>query len=616
MKTFRFRDEEVIAIDTETTGLQWPRDQMFSFSVATLRTEHYVDIRYEEGIRWLKDELSRYHGLVVFHNASFDIKMFHSQGVDFDLRRVRDTSIEACLIDENLPNYSLDFLAKKYLGESKQSEIYDELAKLFGGRATKNVQMARVVQAPREVVAPYANKDTRLTLDLWVKFQGIIAEQDLQDVVSFEYSVMPSVIRSEMRGVRVDVAQAEQSLEMMHARVEQHKSKLRKQVGYELNVNSSPQIKKYFDPKEKEDGSWWIGDKVRCNTTAKGNPSIDAEVLLELAQHDPVAQTIIEIRKDIRLGDTFLAKHVIGSSIDGRVYPSINQVAGEDGGTRTGRFSYSGPALQQIPNRDKSSAAIVKPCFLPEEGHIWLDADLNSFEVRIFAHLVALYNNAIAEIYKKDPTTDFHQWVADLMGVPRNKPPEGGANAKQLNLSMIFNSGNGSIAQALGYPVTEESFVDRSGRRVVYWKAGPEAMRVINTYHSRVQGVKKLAERAKQIAEARGYIKTFKGRHLRFPRGYKSYKASGLLIQATSAEVNKTNWPGIESAIGDRGHMLLNTHDSYSMSVEEDKVRDVWRDVKESVESIDLRVPILLDLNGAGINWWDALQGDNTWNYV
>ena len=77
-----------------------------------------------------------------------------------------------------------------------------------------------------------------------------------------------------------------------------------------------------------------------------------------------------------------------GSAVNGVVYPNINQSKGEDGGTGTGRLSYTAPALQQIPSRRKDVAAIVKPCFLPDEGQVWVDCDMNSFEVRTFADLV------------------------------------------------------------------------------------------------------------------------------------------------------------------------------------------------------------------------------------
>ena len=52
---------------------------------------------------------------------------------------------------------------------------------------------------------------------------------------------------------------------------------------------------------------------------------------------DPVAKKIVEIRSMTRTANTFLEKHVLGHAVNGRVYPHINQVASEEGGTKTGR---------------------------------------------------------------------------------------------------------------------------------------------------------------------------------------------------------------------------------------------------------------------------------------
>lgn len=601
-----------IAIDTETTGLNYPVDRPFGFSIATPLTSGYWDIRKQpEALEWLRNALSQFKGTIVMFNATFDCKMLAQVGIEVNPYQVDDVAIRACLIDEHLGpgQYSLDALAKRYLGRTKVKEIYEDLAAIFGGRATKNVQMPRLQKAPPEMVAPYAREDADLTLSLWEDQNDRIKRQGIQQIADFERRTFPYVLAQERAGVRVDLDLAEKSYNRLSVLVEREKQALYKLAGRVLNVNSSPQIKDYYQPKQAKDGTWWLHNGFQCGTTPKGNPSIDNEVLQALAAVDPVADKIIEIRSLIRTCDTFLGQHILGHAHGGRVYPNINQVASDEGGTKTGRFSYTDPALQQIPSRNKEVAAIVKACFLADEGHVWVDGDMNSFEVRVFAHLVAAYNQAIAQAYKDDPTIDFHQWVADLMGVPRNPRKDGGPNAKQLNLSMIFNSGNGAIARRLGYETTTEQFTAANGQLVTYQKAPPEAMRVIDAYHSRVQGVRILADRAKAKAESRGYITTYAGRRLRFPHGWKSYKASGILIQATAADLNKENWWIIDEALNGRGRLILNTHDSYSMSVEEDKVDGAWKDVKNAVERPILRVPLVLDKNGVGPNWWEALQG-------
>jgi DNA polymerase I-like protein with 3'-5' exonuclease and polymerase domains len=318
----------------------------------------------------------------------------------------------------------------------------------------------------------------------------------------------------------------------------------------------------------------------------------------------------MEIRSALKTRDTFLAKHVLEHAVGDRVYPTINQTAGERGGTRTGRLSYVDPAMQQIPSRDKATAAIVKPCFLPDEGQVWLDYDLNSFEVRIFAALAGVYNDYLVNVYRDNPRLDFHQWVADLTGLVRNAEYGGQPNAKQLNLSMIFSQGAGATAAKMGMRTTSDEFEDEWGTKIQYQRAGDDAYRIIDEYHSKIRGVRELAQKARSVAERRGYIRTRYGRHVRFPRKYKSYKASGLLIQATSADINKENWMLIPQALSGRGRMVLNTHDSYSLSVDPDKLGYVMNDIKEVVEREFLGIPLLLDYNGVGRNWWSALKDE------
>src|SRR5690606_23877423 len=158
---------------------------------------------------------------------------------------------------------------------------------------------------------------------------------------------------------------------------------------------------------------------------------------------------------------------------------------------------------------------------------------------RVFAHLVN--NQKILDHYAENPEADFHRMTADLTGLPRDATYSGQANAKQLNLSMIFNSGNGAIAEKMGMPFTYDSFT-KGDKTFTYRKAGPEAMAVIEAYHRALPGVKELALRARRKAETFGYVQTQFGRRLRFPRGEKTYKASGLAIQATAADINKMNW--------------------------------------------------------------------------
>lgn len=604
----RFSEAPYLAFDTETTGLHYPVDRAFGFSIAVPTGETiYMDIRHHpHAIDYFNDEMSRFTGTIICHNASFDYKMADESGLYMPLEQLDDTAIRACLINEHEQSFSLDALAEKYLSERKDQEIYPELAKLFGGRATRNVQMKNMHRAPPELVDPYARKDALLTIRLWEWQRDEIARQGIQDIVTFERRVMAPLIRAEMRGIRVDSKRAEQAMAALTLELEAQQAELNGIVGSEINVDSPKQVKEVFNPKQDEYGEWICDNGRLLPMTETGNPSFSADALRDM-EGDRRAELILSIRSTTKTRDTFIGGHVLGHMVGDRVYPTINQNKNAEAGTGTGRLSYTEPAMQQIPSRNKKVAAIVKPIFLPDEGRVWVDADMHSFEVRVFAHLVN--NPIILQKYAENSMADFHQMVADLTSLPRNATYSGQPNAKQLNLSMIFNSGNGHTAMQMGMPWEWSSFTGRDGKIVRYQKAGPDALEVIEEYHTKLPGVRLLAERAKQAAETHGYVQTKYGRRLRFPHKFKTYKASGLAIQATAADINKHVILLIEEALGRHGHLILNTHDSYSMSMPE-VWEPHWYEVKELVEKSFpwFRVPLVMELSGAGANWWEAVK--------
>lgn len=588
--------------DTETTGLRYPLDKAFACSIAVPGESWYYDFRRQpKAVDWLNDTFASLgNSRVICHNAPFDAGMSAVAGITIPLHLLDDTVVRACLVNEHeatkFPwnkhkkpgNYGLDYLCRKYLGRGKLE-----------------IDIGRISELPYEQAKEYAVEDAILTLLLWEWQQEQIEKMELQKIADLERRCMPLIIESQMKGIRVDLDQTHQAMAAMTPHIQKLQNEMNEMAGWNFNVNSGPQMIKLFNPTRTNSG-WYVG-RNRIGETDKGAPSFRKEYLEELAEFDPRARMVTDIRSALKTRDTFLAKHILEHAVGDRVYPTINQTVRETGGTKWGRLSYVDPAMQQIPSRDKVTASIVKPCFLPDEGQVWLDYDLASFEVRVFAALVGMYNNYLVKAYQKNPQLDFHQFVANLTNLVRNAEYAGQPNAKQLNLSMIFSQGAGATAQKMGFPTTDAEFTDEWGDTIKYQKAGDDAYRVIDRYHSKVRGVRKLAQTARKIADRRGFIRTKYGRRIRFPRKYKSYKASGILIQATSADINKENWCIIAESLGSRGRIILNTHDSYSMSVDVDGIKSTMADVKEAVEREFLGVPLLLDFNGIGRNWWSAL---------
>lgn len=612
---------DVVAIDTETTGLDWNKDRVFGVAISTPDgNDYYWDVRKEPQVwGWLQDQLPKVKRLVN-HHIKFDIHMLRQCGVDLMLGRsgqndrIDCTMMLGALIDEHLFSYSLDSLAFKYLGKNKDTAIYEDLATLFGGKATKDAQMPNLHKAPPELVARYAKVDSRLALELWHWQQKEITHQGLEQICDFERSLFPYIVEMETKGIQVDVERAETTLITLTSKIDILSRELNKMAGFEVNYNPSGSIIELFKPKlDKARNVWVANDGTVLDSTEGGKPSITAEALERMVH--PAAIKILEARKLAKARDTFITKHVLERLVDGRVYPNINQTKGDVGhgteGTGTGRMSYTGPAMQQIPSRDKLMASIIRPIFLPDDGFDWSYGDLDQHEYRVFVHYAK--PASVIAAYKENPNLDFHQKVADLTGLPRSAQKSGGANAKQLNLGMVFSMGGGALAYDMGLPYYEES-VTFDGESRTILRPGEEAKAVIEEYHRQVPGIRETARKATSIAKSRGYVKTIMGRRIRFPGGKFTHKAAGLVYQGSSADLNKDNIMRLADVVREvGGRVILNIHDEYSLAIPKDigkeRSTQILKDCQRVIQHRpELRVPIRIDFSAPSDNWWYATK--------
>lgn len=298
----------------------------------------------------------------------------------------------------------------------------------------------------------------------------------------------------------------------------------------------------------------------------------------------------------------FLTGHVLGYEHNGIIHANFNQTKGDtDHGTGTGRFSVDSPALQQIPKRNKRIAKVVRSVFIPDKDRKWCCADWSQFEFRWFAHFAS---PTLVKAYNDNPDADFHQMVADLTGLPRVMTPGIVGNAKQINLGLAFNMGEGKMCEQMGLPYTIDP--DRG-----YLIAGEEGKALFAKYHNSVPGIKAHAQKAASIARDRGYIHSMMGRHVRFPHGWKTYKAGGLVFQVNAADALKVKMIELDEAAQEYDwRLMLVVHDENNLSVRPGDTKAI-AEIKRILEAfgpsdrMPMRVPVRTDPSVAD-NWWDA----------
>jgi len=598
---------DVISLDYETTGLNfWAEDfRIVGISVACQGGAWYWDtIQTPRVVDWLRDMLPGRQ--VVAQNAQYEYQCTRLLGIDPRSIVWYCTMINACLIDEHQLTYDLASIAKYNGIESKKHEILESIRTQMGYATTAEV-LRRFSEIPVAIATPYGISDASDALRIYERQRHEINRQGLWTVSQLEMDLLPVLADMSWGGVRVDLEAAHRAIPMLDESEHRLQKEIDKLVGRPFNVNSTPQIRDFFKPEPVNKFQWRLIDGTLVGPTKGGKgPSLDQNAMREIKH--PLAEKILALRKTIKLRDTFIRGHVIGSADgDGYVHTTFNQTRNDqDAGTVTGRLSSTGPALQQITKRDKENAAILRAMFLPDEGQRWLCCDYSQVDFRCGAHLQN--DPAVLAAYATNPTLDYHQVVSDMTGIPRNPPYAGAPNTKQINLGLSFGAGTGKLAFMMHMP-----YEIREYKGKMQYVAGPEATQIFDLYHQKLPAVRQFMKKAENVAKETHYVKTATGRRLRFPRGIGAHKAAGLLYQAYAADLHKYGLIMVDHVIREErlpARLMMSCHDEIGVSADElDEVRTTvvrrYTDFSSESSPIKMRVPITAS-GDFGPNWYEA----------
>ena len=624
------RSAEEIAIDLETrdpnlkklgSGAIIGNGEVVGIAVAVDGYKGYFPIAHGTGknlprdqvLSWFKD-ICESPATKIFHNAMYDVCWIRNLGIKIN-GLIIDTMIAASLIDENRFSYTLNSLSWAYLNKGKNEALLIKAAKERGLDPK-----ADMWKLPAMEVGAYAEEDAALTLELWHHFKKIIIEDDLQKIFNLETDLFPCLVDMRHLGVRVDIEKANQLKTAMAVKEQNLLQQIKIETGVDTQIWAARSIAEVFDKL-----------KLSYNRTEKTNSPSFTKNFISSHKH-PVVRMIAEARKINKVSTTFIDT-ILKHSHNGRIHADINQIRSDDGGTVTGRFSYSNPNLQQIPARDPDTGPLIRSLFIPEEGCTWGTFDYSQQEPRLVAHYALRFDydsaQVIADSYENDPSTDFHQIVADMANIDRKE-------AKTINLGLFYGMGKAKLQNELG--VSKE-----------------KADELFNQYHGQVPFVKELMTGVMEAAQNKGRIKTLLGRRCRFPkyepilrgsdwgtfvpaqdhetilelqkmgphqldeegkvitdkdgnpkknywhknpvRRAFTYKALNKLIQGSAADMTKKAMIDLYKE-GLIGHIQI--HDELDFSIESESQAKKIKDIMEN--AVDLKVPNKVDYE-SGPNW-------------
>lgn len=568
--------ENIVALDTETTGLDADKDSLVGFSFAFEEEKGYYvplahaylgvgdQISKEIGVRALR-ELLDFN--IVGHNLKFDLKFICPYLGINSYKPYADSMLLAWLVNPEKP-----------VGLDKQSELYFQHKMIsFKDTVKKGEDFSSVAL---EEAADYAAEDALITYKLYhrlieqLKLQN--AEHLIEEARKVEFPFIQTLIEMENEGIKVDT----DFLQSFKAETETLLDELRQKIyalaGGEFNINSTKQLGVVlFETLELP-----VGKKTKTGY------STDEKVLNGLYDAHEIIPALLDYREVFKLYSTYIDPLLkLGLEHENRrVHTSFLQT-----GTATGRLSSKNPNLQNIPVRSPMGAKI-RQAFVASEGKKLIGIDYSQIELRLLAH------------FSKDPTLldafahdkDIHRQTA--LAIFGEEEADAKRNvAKTVNFGLLYGMGPKKLSVDVGVSTKEAKEIIEA-----YFEKFP----TIKTF---LRGV---ADKAKEI----GYSETLLGRRRYFnfesapPMMKAAYERESVntVFQGSAADLIKLSMNTISDVIKKEhlhAKMLLQIHDELIFEVDEDEAEVLAEKFKNIMEGIYiLDVPLRSSVN-IGSNW-------------
>lgn len=570
-----------LAVDTETAGLGWS-DAVRLVQFGTSDEGYAVRVDCAEGRALALEAFTLYAGILVFHNAPFDLHALERIGADWRelWPRVVDTYVLSHVYDP-ASEHGLDALNARWLGADNAG-----YKKAFRERMRKNGWTWGTV--PLLALVPYGVSDTIATHQLYRVFFDLLSYNEW-DVVTTELEVEQAVWGIERRGMRLDREYAVALDDRWGREIEALKAQM---ASYPLAPRPCARCKgSGKTPKGTRDCSLCAGTGTesaafltnpnadaqiaralelegwvpRVFTDKSNKPKLDQDVLETMAGEYELVDLLLEYKRLNKWREAYVRNCLEQVDEYDRVHAKYNSL-----GARTGRMSCSNPPLQQLP---KGGGGEVRRLFVASPGNVVASVDYSAVEFRLAGALSG--EPRIIDVYKGGG--DWYQQVADDLGITR---PE----AKVFVLAITYGARGRRIARALNIKPAK-------GTRLVkeFWSRYP----VLDAW------LRKLEEQAEKGLMPESWW----GRRL---MPHAPYAAGNARIQGTAAEVMKAGLLRLRDA-GLLDYVVGIVHDEVVLDVPESWADTITAKVAEVLsDDTTFACPLVAEGKVYGRSWGDG----------
>lgn len=584
LQNYLTKIERVLAIDTETTGLNQISDKIVGISLAINDTDGaYIPIRHrtksddlfggdttapnqltlESVYKYLWPILTNPNIIKIGHNLKYDLHIMANEGWDTaKISPIDDTMLLSYILHGTLHGHGLDELALKYLGHENI-----KFSSLFPPK-TRDADM-HFDQLEIKNAAPYATEDACICYALYNLMRP---ELDSNDKLRHLYEtcdlpLMPILMQIERNGVLADRSKLNQLSTIFHEQMQKLSDEIWALAGHEFNIASPKQL------------GVILFDEMQLPANKKR--STDADSLNELIDTHPIIEKILNWRSIAKLAGTYADALPRQIAADGRIHTTYLQTS-----TNTGRLSSRDPNLQNIPIKTTLGEEIRK-CFIAPPEHTLISVDYSQIQLRLLADIADI--KTFRETFISG--ADIHEQTArKIFDIPADQPVprEMRRAAKTVNFSIIYGISSFGLASQLG--------VSRA-----------QAKQIIDSYMAGLPEIGEYIENTKKFATEHACVYTPWGRRIELPeiknprlRAYAMRAAINAPIQGFEADLMRRAMVKIADNIikpnPDKIRMIMQVHDEMVFECRTEFATEFAQKIKSAMENIaHLSVPLVAE---------------------
>ncbi|MBN1324642.1 MAG: DNA polymerase I [Alphaproteobacteria bacterium] len=575
--------KDVLALDTETTGLNQMEDKIVGISMASDSSYGiYIPIRHKNkptslfdeneavlptqlSIDTVKQKLWPYlinpNIIKVGHNLKYDLHILENENWDTKaIAPIDDTMLLSYVLHGSLHSHGLDDLAKIYLDHENIS---------FSSLFESKTQDKHFDELDIDIAAPYAAEDSYVCFALYELFKPQLDKNEKFKKLyeSCDLPLLQILLKIERAGVLIDKSKLQQLSKIFHEQLTRLEKEIWDIAGHDFNIASPKQL------------GTVLFDELKLSENKKR--STDADTLNELADSHPVIEKVLGWRSIAKLAGTYADALPRQIGRDGRIHTTYLQTS-----TNTGRLSSRDPNLQNIPIKTELGEEIRK-CFIAPVNKVLISADYSQIQLRLLADVadVKMFKETFQNGF------DIHEQTARKIfgvadGVPVPKDLRG--KAKTVNFSIIYGISSFGLAAQLNVSRTE-------------------AQNIINSYMAGLPEIKEYMEETKQFATQHACVYTPWGRRIELPeiknprlRSYALRAAINAPIQGFEADLMRLAMINIDKKPGNNSNikMIMQVHDEMVFECDRDMAEEFAKQIKFEMENVaKLSVPLLAEYN-------------------